>query len=247
MSEATKRTKKSNFRPKQKLEAVEKVMAGSSTQSAADLVGASEDLVTKWLDAYSRAGRNALRYTGDDGELPRLADLERTGQRAFPIRLMHECDSVASFFCAQFYGRNDVIHVYRSGVPNVTLVDLDETKLDHMRELYPDNWEIIVEDAFSAAERFAKEKRKFDAVICDPYSNLAPTVALERLDLFLEITNKYFLFFCTTDILKTIGSDADVDEFATKYADHIGKKVNVKDLIVRSSHAGGVYWCIIEV
>jgi len=247
MSAQESPTKKSKFRLKHKLEAVENVLGGSSTKHAAELVGASEELVEKWQDTYAKAGRNALRYTGDDGELPKLTDLERNAQRAFPIRLMHECDSVASFFCAQFYGRNDVVHVYKAGVPNVTLVDLDESKLEYMREIYPDNWEIVLEDAFAAAEHFAKEGRKFDAVICDPYSNLAPVVALEQLDNFLKITSKYFLFFCTNDILKTLGTDANVDEFAMKYSEHLGKTVQVKDLIFRSSHAGGVYWCVVKV
>lgn len=233
------------FRPKVKMEAVQAVLAGESSESVADRIGADPALVSGWHDSFLKAGKAALRFTGDPGEVPRLRDVQLTAQRAFPTRLLNDCRSAAAFFVAQFYGKNDVVHIYNAGIPRVTLVDVDRDKLDVMREIYPSDWDVLYEDAFAVAERFASEGRKFDLVTCDAYSPMSERVAWDTLDLWESIANRYLMLFYTTPMLEQLGAPPEAPVVADAVSARLGRPVRVIDLIKRSSHLGGVYWCVI--
>lgn len=233
---------KAKFRVSHKMTAVERVMRGESLQTVAEGLGASVELVEKWHKQFASAGKNHLRYTCDPGEIPTLEALQLSAQKAFPTRLLHGCHSAASFFCAQFYGKNDVIHLYEMGVPQVTLVDLDTAKLAVMRNLYPQDWTILQADAFETAQRMLKESRKFDAVICDPYSSLGSRVAFDEFRVFQALASKLLLFMYSKEMFDELGIEPDVAALGAAVSKRSGVKAEAVDVIKRSSHAGGIYW-----
>lgn len=233
--------------PRVKLEAVERVLQGDSIESVATALGIDPEHLGRWHTAFMRAGKAALRYTGDPGEVPSLRDIQQTAQKAFPTRILNGCRSAASFFVAQFYGKNDVIHIYNAGIAQVTLVDLDVEKLGVMRDIYPDDWEVLCEDAFAAARRFREGQRTFDVVTCDAYSGGdAETVAWTGYPLWESLAGKYLLLMYSASMLEQLHAAPEPASVAEALNRRLDRVVRVVDLIKRSSHAGGIYWCVID-
>ena len=232
------------FHFKQKLEAVERILGGEDPAHVAASLGAQPDLVRKWHHLFGSAGRRALSYTSDEGERPRLEDLRTSAQKAFPIRRLHGCRSAISFFCAQFYGKNDIIHIYRMGVPNVTIVDLDGAKLATMKTLYPCGWDFVEGNAFEICKSLSAESRKFDLVTCDPYSSLAREVSWDNFDLFISISNRFLLLLYTQAMFDELGIDPEPKALSKRLTERMGRQISTVDITQRSTHAGGVYWCL---
>jgi len=156
-------------------------------------------------------------------------------------------ESAALFFVAQFYGKNEVIHFYEMGVPDVTLVDIDKDRLDHMEDIYPDHWTCVLEDAFSAAERLKAEGKRYDLVMADPFSPMIRETSFDKFPLFRDISNKYVLFIAAQAVFDELGLDATPESIQAHYNAHIDPDVKVLDLHKRSNHEGGIYWCVLDV
>ena len=112
-----------------------------------------------------------------------LAAVRSDSTRAvFPTDLLAGQETALLLFCAGFYGRSDGIHVWDAGIPHVTGVDIDGTKLDVMRMLYP-GWTLIEADVYSWASRQSMftvistaaipVTPPWDIVILDPQINQA--------------------------------------------------------------------------
>lgn len=242
---------KSQFRLGTKLEAVGLLLGGQSAEAVSKQMNIPTDLLEKWRKLFESAGKSALRYSADPGELPTLRDVVNNAQKAFPTRLLHGCERVASFFCAQFFGKNDMVHVYLAGVPSVTVVDLDRERCSVMEDIYPKDWKFVIADAFEQASKFFGEGTKFDMVTCDPFSSMASTVAWEKFDLFAGIARKYVIFLYTNDMLLELGVDVsgtiDIRDMSRRLSAKLGKDVNVVEVSKRSSHQGGIYWTGIKL
>jgi hypothetical protein len=234
-----------SIRPGKKLAAVERLMKGESAEEIARSLGATTERLELWHKTFVNAGKRALRYTMEDDEWPELDDIDASAQRAFPMRMMHEFQSVACFYVAQFFGKNDVIHVYKSGIPEVVLVDLDQQKLDHMTKIYPPNWELHHGDAIQVARRFADAGRQFDLVVCDPYSGMVQDILKDNLQPFRSIAKKCIMHFMSVEEMTRLADSTDFDKLAAAYR-KLDPTARLVELIKRSSHRGGVYWAVIR-
>lgn len=86
----------------------------------------------------------------------------------FPLDALKDCKTALILFAAGFYGRNDAVWLARQGIQS-TCVDLDHEKLDAMADVYPDNWEFVVDDIFKYVSK--SKHRRFDVVTADPWTN----------------------------------------------------------------------------
>lgn len=96
----------------------------------------------------------------------------RAGQ--YPTGVLRGTESALILFGAAFLGVNDAIHFAKAGIARVTVVDIDETRLERMRPLYPDSWEFVAADAFAFADERRDEGMLYDLVSADPFSDLMP-------------------------------------------------------------------------
>lgn len=234
--------------PKHKFQAVMQILRNEATEQICQELDITPDQLQKWQKLFVSSGKKALAYTCEADEMPRkLEAISFTAQKAFPTRLLHECQSAICFFCAQFFGKNDIIHIYNSGIPNVTLVDLDEMKFARMKELYPKNWKFLCADAFDAAKRLACDGHLFDLVCCDPYTSTAPEVAFDKFKYFQAISQKYVMCLYTKEMFDALGIDPEPKSLANALHEKHGINIKVKSIITRSSHVGGVYWCVFDI
>jgi hypothetical protein len=239
------RSKKSRphgpFRLSQKVGAVEKVLNGQSVSKVSRELGIDSQRLEKWVKKYKGAGKNALRFVGDPDEKPTLRDLELGAHSAFPTQILNGCQTAASFYSAQLYGKNDVIHLYKCGVESVDLVDLNAEKLESMKELYPNINKIHCEDVFGALNRWVTQKTRFDVVISDPYTHHCRE-AWEKKDDFFKITQKVYVANLTHDVLN---GETELEKLRSNLLpqDH---DFEVFSLVKRSSLDGGVYWVVFK-
>lgn len=227
---------------KAKVEAVTRVMAGEEVQVVAASMGIEAPLVRKWERAFRSAGKNALRYTAEPDERPTLRGLRHAAQKAFPSWLVGPSRSAACFFVGQFYGKNDVVHLYSMGMRDVTLVDADADRLEHMASIYPDEWVTHVDDAFERARTWRDEGRTFDLVVCDPYTNMADKVAWDDFELFAALAEQYLCLLYTKDMFDRLGIEPEAAALGTALGGRLERSVTCLDVVRRSTHAGGVFW-----
>jgi len=233
----------------EKFEVVEAVIQGMDLQEACKQFEVPEDRVEAWLNAFHTAGKRSLRFYAD-GSLPTVEQVEHSAQRAFPYKLFHRVESACCFFTAQFYGKNDVVHLNRVGVKNVTLVDLDKKKLEHMEEIYPETWETVVADAFEFASAALAAGKQYELVVCDPYSGMASEVSFEKGKLFFDLASRFFCSLYTKPMFEDDLGDLqladDPIQLGRRLGEFYGGEVNVALIAKRSSHLDGIYWVVIE-
>lgn len=199
-------------------------------------------------DRFTAAGRDAVEVLADAASPnPSLDTIRRTAQLAFPTHLFHGVRSAVSFFCAQFHGKNDVVHLYHMGLDDVTLVDIDSAKLAHMAAIYPPTWRAVEQDAFAFAHEQRAANQSWDLVVCDPYSSLAPEVVTTHVAGFVGISSDWVVLLFSQAILDTHGLGANNhDAIADFVSDHAGTPVECVEVVRRSGHAGGIYWVVLR-
>jgi len=158
------------------------------------------------------------------------------------------CQSMAIFFCAAFYGEHDAIYALTHNVPEVTLIDIDEEKMNEMKNIYPTNWEFITGDAPQIASRFLKEGKTFDIVTCDPWSPYTPKILNEYFVDFWKLANKYFMVGgCDLEYFYTPYNVSPDKESLEKYLLKLwNKKVKLEYMFKASSIGGGCYYMMFE-
>lgn len=234
------------YRVTHKLNAVNRVMRGEPMDDVADALGIEAELVEKWLKTFVSAGKNNLRFTCDPNEVPTLEALHLSAQKSFPTRLLNDCHSAASFFCAHFYGKNDTVHLWAMGVPDVVMVDINVAKLEAMRKMYPPEWEVVAGDAFAAARAFQAAGRTFDVVVCDTNTGMGPRVAFDEFNVFHSLCRKHLILMYNPTMFATLGVPPEAAPLSDALSQRLGREVLATDVIRRSSHAGGIYWCVFQ-
>ena len=121
----------------------------------------------------SAPARRALAECGD----PRF-DLTRAPAR-IRTDILADCDRALLLFGAAFLGVNDAIHLAAAALADVTVVDIDSERLDAMRALYPDTWELVAAHAFDFVQRRHAAGERYDLVSADPTTPLMPRCRAE--------------------------------------------------------------------
>ena len=232
-----------NIRPKKKWLAVQEVFAGAKVEDVAKKFDIEQKYIVKWCTAAERAAKNTLRFTSEKWERPSLRDVSMAAQKAFPTQELHCINSAVCFFVAQFFGKNDVYHVYHSGVPNVTLVDFDEERLNHMKSIYPDHWTYLLGDAFEIADKLKLEGKKYDLVISDPFSEGIRPIYVAQYFPFIDLASKRLIHIAQHSMLE----DASCGQESVDIKNAILNKWPELDLLEvykRSTHDGGTFWSV---
>lgn len=110
----------------------------------------------------------------------------------YPAEILEGASSGLILFAAAFLGRNDAVHFAEAGVPNVTLVDVDEERLAEMRALYrDDSWRWLGGfDAWEVARAAREEGVKYDVVSVDTFTGDAEERSLASLNLWTAIAGR---------------------------------------------------------
>ena len=193
--------------------------------------------------------KSPAHFKGPPGDEAFHEIKSRANPKKFPLEIVGDCASAASFFCAAFQGFNDVVHLHRKGFSELLLIDLDGEKLDAMRDIYRGE-EVRFEqgDAFEVAHRLRKEKRKFDLVITDPWSNIMRRTAVDDLPLFTGLASKWYLSGLTGVDFEQMGIKPNVAAFNGWLAANGRGAYRIDRLILRNpAHQNGIYWVVFPV
>lgn len=108
--------------------------------------------------------------------------------RPYPTYLLENAETGLCLFSAAFMGHNDVIHFALEYVRAIC-VDVDAVKLAAMAELYPDEWEFVVADAWEFAAQAAENGDRWDVVSVDTFRGNATERSLRDLSVWCAIAN----------------------------------------------------------
>lgn len=118
----------------------------------------------------------------------------------YPTEYLKECHSALCLFGAGFHGANDVIHMYDADVRSVSVVDIDEEKMDWMKIEYPMRYKYYNQDVFDFIN--SVKGPTWDIVSVDPPTALF-NKCLERLPELMWLSNKYVAITCWDQHLQT--------------------------------------------
>ncbi len=169
----------------------------------------------------------------------------------FPTDLLAGADSAICFFGAGFLGRNDVVHLWAAGVPNVVIVDTDEAKLTEMHERYSmPAWKFETGNAFGIAAALI-DKTKWSAAIVtvDPWTGDVAK-ALNSLPLWLSLTRRALVIGVTAEWFEAYHLPPTLDGFNEWIGRQFWNGATVPAatrLVKRSEFRGGVWWAVFEV
>jgi hypothetical protein len=201
-----------------------------ATVSPAEAAAHSEPPETFCLDA--------LRWTGDDGEVPGLDDL-RLAAGPFPTEYLRPGTTALCLFSARFYGRSDVIRVHDAGITQATLVDLDAKRLEEMRTIYPATWDYVAADC---REFLRKDTGRYDVVIADPWQTMAAEVAWDWLPKIMSMTTAFIVNYID-EMLATLGvASDDLDRLSEVVCERTGVPVRFQKMMQRTKP---VWWAVI--
>lgn len=153
--------------------------------------------------------------------LAEVCDLE--SGVSYPGAAIRGHETALCLFCAAWHGRQDAYWLADAGL-RTTCVDFDEGRLREMHDIYPDDWEFLVGDAFDTKHW---RNMQWDVVSLDPFSNLFDRCA-ENLPLWCSLANHVVI----------LGMDDRPLEAPDGW--------RITDRRKRSDYLGGVYWVVLE-
>jgi hypothetical protein len=196
------------------------------------------------LELFTAGMLEGLGYTSDTGEVPSAQAVARIAG-PFPISCLEGASSaVCLFTCAQ-YGRQDVIHMYKAGIADVTLVDLSADIMPLMKRIYRPEWTYRVDDFRAFLSSTIAAKIKYDVVTADPDTPLIDEVTGARLGELAAITRKAICAPYTADLLERDGYNAGgLEQMSQSISARFGRKLKAVEVLHRNAK---VYWAVIRV
>ena len=163
----------------------------------------------------------------------------------FPTRIIPKCSSAICFLCAAFYGQYDAVNLRK--IRNVSLVDLNEEKMEGMKTIYPASWKFIVGDYVEEIDRQVAGGNTYDLVTCDPWSHMVEDVLITHFKKLYSMSNKFFLpATCQNTFLSKHNVAARKGPLSKFLSETHGLPVKVTKIIKRSDFEGGFYWILIK-
>jgi hypothetical protein len=185
-----------------------------------------------------------LVYTGDTGEVPSAQAVSAVAG-PFPRGCLTGVSSAACLFACEQYGRQDVIHLFEAGIPHVTLVDLDDGRMAHMKRMYRPDWRYEVQDFREFLGSAVAAKAQYDLVTTDPRLVMADEVVGERLRQLAAIARNGLCLLYTADLLERDGyNSGGVERMSQVISARAGRKLEVLEVMHR---ANTVFWAVIRV
>ncbi|KKN83058.1 hypothetical protein LCGC14_0303240 [marine sediment metagenome] len=173
--------------------------------------------------------------------------------KTYPVHLLDDCETVASFFTTALQGNNDLRYFYnyekKRKFKEIILVDNDRAGTRALTKLYSADWEYRVADAFEQVENIYLDKKRYDLVNCDIWISMIPDFFKTHLPLFVKITNKYLVVTMGRHSFESFAglplTLINLENFINNAHKLSISVVDLKDR--KSSWDGGVYWAIIQV
>jgi len=140
-------------------------------------------------------------------------NLHQLQPNIYPVRLLSECDSGLCLFGAGFYGANDAIHMFRTSLPYVQVVDNDPTKIAVMESMYPAKWIFTIADITTWVPNVANASvLSWDIVSVDAQQSMFPWV-LSNFDTIAKLANKYIVLTMSADLGEEVAYYTDLPEW----------------------------------
>jgi hypothetical protein len=144
----------------------------------------------------------------------------------FPEYTLEGIRTAACIFCAAFHGEQDVHYLKKNNVKHVLLIDNDVNKLVETAAKY--DYPGMVADGFEFIDRCIAQKRTFDVVVCDQWTNMDARVWAKYEDM-KKIATRYLI----------IGAvQVNIDN---------GLTLPPGEMVKRSDHLGGAYWHVTKI
>ena len=157
-----------------------------------------------------------------------LAEVGAAAQgNPYPTGILEGHETALCLFAAGFYGAQDGYWIHQAGL-RATCVDIRPGRLAEMKQMYPDDWDFVVEEVFDFTERAEIERRRWDIVSVDCPSGMFDECA-EHADLWCSVARHAVI----------LGTGRNTAVSPPDGWTATGK-------VRRSNYQGGVYWSVLE-
>jgi hypothetical protein len=200
-------------------------------------------IVERLREVFKADALGALGWTEDPDEIPDLAVL-RQQAAFFPTGAIKGKRNVLCLFCANFYGRSDVIHVHGAAPDSVTLVDNDAVRIERMKRIYPADWTFFCGDYREFLQQAAAAERRFDLVVADPPRAMIAEVAVDALAPIVQLCSETIIVNFLKEMCDELGAAPDDLEALSRVVERrSGVAVSFVELLPRGPD---IYWAVMR-
>lgn len=117
--------------------------------------------------------------------------LEHVAQQArpYPTHVLVGAETGLVLFAAAFQGHNDAVHFAEAGLKTMC-VDIDGPRLAEMAQVYPDDWQFAVDDAWKFADAAYTLGEQWDVVSADTFTGDVMHRSLDSLPLWCSLARR---------------------------------------------------------
>ena len=204
----------------------------------------SPQLGDRLKHVFKTGALDRLWWTEEPGEVPTIEIIRAQRPISFPTDAIKDKRNALCLFCARFYGRSDVIHVYDIRPDHMTLVDNDAQSIDDMKLIYPSDWSYVKNDYREFLRQAAESKASYDLIVCDYFPWIAREVVWDNLSAIMDICSDMLIANYFGEMLNELGVGADDLQ---GLSNAVAKKTGV-DIVFRQMMARGpdVYWAVMH-
>ncbi|HVT30285.1 MAG TPA: hypothetical protein VHE81_19905 [Lacipirellulaceae bacterium] len=214
------------------------------TKRSVETVGLPAPVAVEAVEIFRAGMLEGLVYTADIGEVPSVQAVSRIAG-PFPSSCLEGLSSALCLFTCAQYGRQDVIHMFKAGIPDVTLVDLNAENMERMKRIYQSNWSYETADYRMFLSSAVAAKAQYDLVTADPDIALAYDVAGPHLKELASIARKTLCLMYTAELLESDGYNAGgLEQMSRSVSSRSGCRLKVVEVMRR---ANTVYWAVIQL
>lgn len=181
-------------------------------------------------EAFRNGALDGLDYTEDDDEIPSL-DILRQRSLFYPTQYLVGQSSALAVFVTYFLGRNDVMYIHDAGIKRVTLVDLDATGLELMKQIYPSHWAYVAQDYRGFLDDAIARGESYDVISCDPSLFMAEEVAWTNAAKIVRLCRNFFITNYTGEMLAALGfGAADIPTMSLRLSERLKIDVQIASI-----------------
>jgi hypothetical protein len=186
-----------------------------------------------------------LSWTLDVDEVPSIEDIQLKAN-IFPTDAIEAKKNVLCLFCALFYGRADVIHVYDAAPKTATLVDNLSEHLENMKLIYPLNWEFVSADYEVFLAEASQSPKTYDLIISDHSTEMARKVLWDYLPVIMNLCSDTLIGNYLRDMILELGVQPDdLAGLSRAVSRKTGVDVTFSQMLERGPNYG-VYWAVMH-
>jgi hypothetical protein len=197
--------------------------------------------IERLMEVFETGALLGLQWTDDPDEVPDIEVLRAHARMRpyYPVDVLKGKRRVLALFCAEYYGKLDIIHIHDAAPEYVTLLDYNPEFMEGMRLIYPRDWVYVCADYKEFLRDAEAGGLTYDLIAADPWRGMCREVALDRLPEIMRLCTDTLIMHYATETFEELGAaPEDFPALSRAIERRTGVPIEVTGWVERSRENG---------